>query len=579
MSGVRAPHLQRRNGVYHLRMRVPDAVRPRLGRCEVRRSLATYNVGRARTLAARYAARVLEAFEMIRSEEFSREDARTLVVSCFSDLNVEMEAQGGFVPSTDDPDQECSEQHEMSLERISDLGSQLRALRFDGSVQGHAERLLNSRSLALSELSSARQIDLMSGVARALVEQQRLFLLRIEDRIVPADPIDPLFQDCSSIVRAPQAAAMPLFESIFPVRGPTVGEAVRLYLAAGERQWVRKTFMARQWQLRYLQEHLGSDTVLASVSSHDIRAYRDGILALRANHGRTQSQSFLEKQTDNPVGRIADKTASLIFEVTKAFLRWCEEAEGLIPTNPSKGVRLISAKKIKGQKPRRPFRGDELERLFSAPLFTGCQSAHRRYAPGARVIWDAKFWIPILAYYTGARMGELVQLHLTDVHLGGPIPYLSINEENDLAASGDRKHVKSAAAVRLVPLHPDVLELGFGDFLTNRRGKRKSSARLFHEVPYGSDGQASTVFSKWFARFLDQAGLSDPSLVFHSFRHNAEDAFRNAGQQQYVIDRIIGHSDGAVSAQYGDGIDLETAYSAIQAMKLKLRLPDLGLGS
>jgi hypothetical protein len=132
--------------------------------------------------------------------------------------------------------------------------------------------------------------------------------------------------------------------------------------------------------------------------------------------------------------------------------------------------------------------------------------------------------------------------------------------------------VKSEAGVRKVPLHPDLLSLGFAEFVAGRAKGKSQSKRLFHRVAYGADGQPSTIFSKWFARFLDKVGLNDPALVFHSFRHNAEDAFRNARQPQYVIDRIIGHSDGATSAGYGEGISLEVAQQAVHEMEMKIAL-------
>ena len=171
-------------------------------------------------------------------------------------------------------------------------------------------------------------------------------------------------------------------------------------------------------------------------------------------------------------------------------------------------------------------------------------------------------------------MGELVQLHMGDVHLEEDVPHLSINDDNCTPGTAT-KHVKSAAGIRRVPLHPDVLAMGFRKFVAQQRQRNRKSPRLFAEVPYGSDGQASTVFSKGFARFLDHIGLTEPSLVFHSFRHNAEDAFRDALQPQYVIERIIGHSDGAVSYQYGNGISLDVASEAIKAMRLQVRLPIL----
>jgi integrase len=360
------------------------------------------------------------------------------------------------------------------------------------------------------------------------------------------------------------------------VCGPKLGAALEDYLQAHTNQWIKKTLQARQWQLRYLREHLGEGKPLTLVSEDDIRSFRDAVLTLRANHGKTKTQTFSEKQTPNGEHRIARKTAILIFEPTKAFFRWCKSSEGLIKSNPAADVTMPVEKSAKGQKSRRPFGIEEVQQLFSAPLFKGCKSVDRRYAPGPQIIRDAKYWLPILGYYTGARLGELVQLHVDDINVSGPIPYMSINE-NNVASEALKKHVKSAAGVRLVPLHPDLVVLGFDKFAEARRVK-KGTVRLFPEFPYGSDDQASTVASKWFARFLDSVNLTDKKLVFHSFRHLVEDAFRDALLPQYVIDRILGHSNGSVSDGYGNGISLETAYNAVCAMKLSIPLPILLAG-
>lgn len=51
LSGSRTPHLQRRQGTYHLRVRVPDELRLRVGLLEVRRSLRVHTLSEARPLA------------------------------------------------------------------------------------------------------------------------------------------------------------------------------------------------------------------------------------------------------------------------------------------------------------------------------------------------------------------------------------------------------------------------------------------------------------------------------------------------------------------------------------------------
>jgi integrase len=345
------------------------------------------------------------------------------------------------------------------------------------------------------------------------------------------------------------------------------------YLQVKRKHWTAKTYKGRERQLAYVAEFLGQNRAVASVKAADIREYRDAVLRLRTNHHVGAGKSFLARQTENPTQRIQTKTASVVFEACKALFRWAK-SDAYIDANPAADIQLNAPKKVKGEKPRRPFTAAELETLFGSPLYRGCQSRQRRHIPGTLVIEDARYWVPILGYLTGMRLGEIVQMHISDIHLDGPVPFIEVTDANGgELGSGDEKHVKSDAGVRKVPLHPHVFVLGFAKFVQTRRLQKR--ARLFHEVKYGADGQPSTVFSKWFAGFLDKAKLGDPALVFHSFRHTAEDAFRDALQPQYVIDQIIGHTDGATSAGYGQGVSLEVAYEAVKAMKLKVDIVQL----
>ena len=114
--------------------------------------------------------------------------------------------------------------------------------------------------------------------------------------------------------------------------------------------------------------------------------------------------------------------------------------------------------------------------------------------------------------------------------------------------------------------------MGFFDFVTKRRTQDKPATRLFKDMRYGCDGQASTEYSKIFARVMDKVGLSDPRLVFHSFRHGIEDALRNACVPVYVKDRIVGHADDTVAGQYGKGVSLSVLHDAVTSMKLPVSL-------
>lgn len=560
MSGSRVQHLQRRSGIFHLRIRVPTDIQTLVGLTEVRRSLHTYQISRARILAAVCAARVFEVFAMLRAKELSKDQVRSLICNLFEVMKREVEGAAGHRLS----DWERNEQLYCSSEVSAAVLTQRMMGAYDREVQLTAMRALAPLKLRVPDLSETTRDDLMDGAARALVERERLYQLRLADRIAPFVPKDPIFAEL--------AVEVPL--SANDVLGPTLGEAIETYLASKQRSWTRKTHVIRSRYLGYLRQHFSGDRSLASIMAADVLGYRDAIARLRKNSGKAVRQTFAEKQTTSTTHRIGDSTVALVFVPTQAFFRWCLSEQGYIESNPAANIRVPVAKRPKGKMSRRPFTADELTQLFAAPVFTGCLSAKRRFMAGGAVVRDAYYWVPILGYYTGARLGEIVQLHLADVDNADGISFLRITEEGGDGSQPDAKHVKSEAGVRRIPLHPDLIALGFVTFVDKRRQmQQKGSKRLFPEVKFGADGQASTVFSKWFGRLMSKAGLHDPALVFHSFRHNAEDAFRDALQPQYVIDRIIGHSDGATSAGYGEGASLPILKAAVDAMRLKVRLP------
>lgn len=574
MSGSHVPHLQYRQGTYHLRMRVPDDLRSRVGMSEVTRSLRTGSFSKANRLVTRYAARLKETFEVLNQANYTKERARSLIQACFADLA--KETDGGFIPLAPDIDQELLAQRVMSEEAIRELTASIESRTFSDGFIRHAKAALARHSVAVDALPETALHDLYDGLARGMVEQQRLFQFRLDDRLSDYQPSDALFHMQPAPLPAPAlppSTTTATATATAQDMGPSLGKLVELYLAAKRKIWTPKTAKTNAAKLKLLEGYFGHDRSASSLTPPDIRDYRDALAHLHREYSRMADSTFQSLQTPAEGGRIAPRTANLIFETTKALFNWAE-GEAYITTNPARVIRINSAAS-KSAKPklRRPFTPDELKRLFSAPVFTGCHSRHRRTVPGSLVLRDAYFWIPILGFYTGARLGEIVQLHIGDIYIDGPIPFLRITETGSCGT--EAKHVKSLAGVREVPLHPDLIALGFVEFVRARAKAKRSSKRLFLEVAFGADGQASTTYSKWFARLLDKAGLTDPGLVFHSFRHGMQDAFRNAQTQQYVIDRIIGHTDGHVSSQYGKGVSLEVSASALAKAQLPLSLPQL----
>ena len=109
-----------------------------------------------------------------------------------------------------------------------------------------------------------------------------------------------------------------------------------------------------------------------------------------------------------------------------------------------------------------------------------------------------------------------------------------INNEDD-------KNVKTECGKRLVPIHSKLIELGFLDFVQQRK---KTSRTLFPEEKRSINGRFSP-YSKRFRTYRNKQQVITPEnsrLDFHSFRHTVRTKLVDQSISESLIDDIIGHS-------------------------------------
>jgi hypothetical protein len=99
----------------------------------------------------------------------------------------------------------------------------------------------------------------------------------------------------------------------------------------------------------------------------------------------------------------------------------------------------------------------------------------------------AKFWIPLMAMYTGGRLTELTQLFVGDVK-STPDGSHYLDFVHDPSSARFTKTKKT----RQVPVHPDLLRCGFLEFVGWRRNQAEGdiNARLFGELTIGPKGRS-----------------------------------------------------------------------------------------
>jgi len=172
-----------------------------------------------------------------------------------------------------------------------------------------------------------------------------------------------------------------------------------------------------------------------------------------------------------------------------------------------------------------------------------------------------RYWLPLLGLYTGARVNELAQLSVDDVSIEEGIPAIRITAQGD-----PLKRLKSESARREMPLHNDLLTLGFMIYVNNI--KAQGHEKLFPSLKPGPKGYSHYFVAKHFTGKNGWMRRSVPSvsdkITFHNFRHTVATQLKNSEEQERLIEEIMGHKHSSLSlGRYGKPYKLDIRQRAI----------------
>ena len=141
------------------------------------------------------------------------------------------------------------------------------------------------------------------------------------------------------------------------------------------------------------------------------------------------------------------------------------------------------------------------------------------------------------------------------------------------------RRLKTKSSERVVPIHSQLVELGFLSFVAKRR-RESSDAWLFPLISPETGRSGVKAWSKWWGNYLRKVvGLTDTRKVFHSFRHGVTDALRRGRVDYELRKALVGHSQGStVSGGYGAQEMLARwGAEALQEAVSKISYPGLDL--
>lgn len=561
MARWRLPRLLLRDGTFYFRATIPLSLRSLLGRSELKLSLRTRDPMVARLRCGDLSNRFDRySVAVSRMKALTPEIAKDLLRAYFEEGLKKINETVWAAPL--DPEFVSATEIELSQSEMETLRKRIVARQVDNALITEARELVDGAGVAHSGKVDENFEIVCTGILRARAEHRRILIAMLQGKNDQIAPHDPLFAGITTL-------AMPPIPGDSTPQQHTVGFLAQRFQAqkTKTKEWVIKTANEHKRVLELFCEIIGPSKPIKLVSEDDVRAFRDALLVMPPNYSKQSEYSgktvkeILKLATGKTDG-LAPKTAQKYLDNLHTFFNWAME-EGYIDKRPGKSIKL--KKKASAIDARHPFSEDQIAALFSSPAFLGHLTKEQRSKSGTILIRDGKYWVPLLGLFTGMRLGEIVQLLVTDIKSQDETTYIQIAK-----LEGENKQLKTLSSARSVPVHPMLTKLGLLDYVEQRR-KEDPKGRIFADIAPGKDGYFSHNFSKWFARYSKAIGLKSKKTAFHSFRHNFKDALVQAGVEDSHIRALLGHADHSVTGSYGS--KLKPSILAADVAKIAYKLP------
>ena len=340
---------------------------------------------------------------------------------------------------------------------------------------------------------------------------------------------------------APAISPTPPMPSRFSA--PVMLDTTVVDLWAAERKPAQKGIDTHRAVARWLYERVGRKPV-HELSTDDFRTFKSKLI----EEGQTAANIKMK------LSRV------------RTLMQWAFD-NGYATANTATGVTIKDTKA--GKNGRQPFDLSALTAMFASPVYSAGERP-------VRLRGEAAYWLPLLALFTGARLEELGQLRPCDVYERNYADdeghertawFIHIREDTEAGLK-----LKNAASERHVPVHSELVRLGFLVFVMAARDANQQ--RLFPLLRADKYGRLTAKWGEhWSVYRREVCGIADRRMVFHSFRHTFKDYARLAGIDEGIQRQLMGHSARDVADEYGSG---PWDHQLVEAMT-RYRVPGLRL--
>lgn len=183
------------------------------------------------------------------------------------------------------------------------------------------------------------------------------------------------------------------------------------------------------------------------------------------------------------------------------------------------------------------------------------------------MIDDPVYWLPIIARLHGLRSEEILQLKPKNVRSDDGILFFDIER-------GTGQSAKSNNARRFVPIHSQLLELGFMELV--ERQKKMGKRRIFDQVNRSKSSKMTytATFTKKFTYYRKSRKIYEKRLDFHALRTTFNSKMVGYAIPDTARRYMMGHKneDVGIVNYLPEGFPLKTLKTLIEKEQIDLSM-------
>lgn len=212
------------------------------------------------------------------------------------------------------------------------------------------------------------------------------------------------------------------------------------------------------------------------------------------------------------------------------FFKWCRLMQHT-QRSPFTDIKLQNKSNNGEDSARMRWQNNEIKSLLTATVYKEKSDEFK--------------WVTLLMLYQGFRPSEACQLKVDDIKQDSGYWCIKISDD------GVEQRLKNSSSRRLVPLHHQLVTLGFPEFVTNR--KKNKADQVFTYRPDNENEDWSRQYCQELGRLQTKLGMTPGERpTAYSFRHTLIDELKQKEIDENIASQIVGHKiKGLTYGRYG----------------------------